>query len=1053
MHPKHFFGALFLGLCAASAAVGRDWSAGLDLSFTQGAYTMPYRLYLPIDYDSSQEYPLVVFLHGAGERGTDNQSQVQFNIGGLIDRTYDDYPAILVAPQLPSGSTSWTAAYDLTPDILKEVQESYSVDDGRVYLTGLSLGGYGTTQYAYNAPETYAAIAPLCGAINIPPSAGEPISETPTWLFHGGSDGVVNVSTSRNYFLDVTGSGSIEFNETFYQHPTAVSEPIRYTQLQGYGHNIWNAIYSGSDTALYDWMFAQRRFYLLYWDQLGDGNWTDIYGDTEHSRWLNANNERVPDFPDTEHDPVVRTDTIAVTGDHSANTLTIQSGEVDITSSGSLTVAESVNVAAEATVHLSGALTADRFFSAGTHVVTDGAGLSIIGEFTLDSSLDMTGATLATIPGGTNITINPDGALTTGQTLVGAELNVAGSVQTAGADVTRLNLIGGGTLSSSGPLTAEDVNLGGGVLDLGNGAPLNVATMQVSGGTLDALDDVTAENMDLRDGTVRLGNNAHLNVTTMEVSGGTLSASDSVTVHSLNLSGGTVNLHGGNLNVATMQVSGGTVDTGAGHIVIGNTLKIGDHTTISISGGTFHANSANLADPALPDNLTLSGGRLAIGGGAVAPTGPIAVWKFEEQDGSTAGDSSTAGNDHPGTLNGATWAADDPEHLTVLRFDDDDPDGDYVEIANTGDIELGDPFTVAMWIKTSQKGVSLLGKGHGDHNWRPSEKALYIDPAGGQLKFTSRMSGEMHGTTNVADDRWHQVVVTYNGGNAPGDQEIYVDGVRDTVSGAYGGAADDGQVFRLGWSEARIGGSYPEYVGLMDDVYLYDRSLIAAEVADLHEAFTSVLDPLPSTNLWVTADSALYLDTASEEATLGNLTLDSGVNLEVTGAAVGFHNVTAGEGSSIEGDLSVTGTLSPGDSPGTFSVIGDLTLPDGSIYEWELGPGTHDLVALEGDLTLADGWTLRLADAGGTSTPSEGFDLFTYTGTYTGLPSFDGATIDGSRVEGSGRWDWSEAEINVDGNRVYLTGLIVVPEPATTTLAAIALLGFLVRARRGRRRA
>ena len=154
--------------------------------------------------------------------------------------------------------------------------------------------------------------------------------------------------------------------------------------------------------------------------------------------------------------------------------------------------------------------------------------------------------------------------------------------------------------------------------------------------------------------------------------------------------------------------------------------------------------------------------------------------------------------------------------------------------------------------------------------------------------------------------------------NTPGDQEIYVDGVNDTATRMHGSVSDNGSVFRLGWAESRDGGGYQEYVGLMDDVYLYDRSLAAAEVADLYDVLSSVIDPLPTTNLRVTADSRIYLETAANEATLGNLTLDSGVNLKVAGAAARFHNVTAGEGSSIEGDLLVAGTLSPGDSPGTL---------------------------------------------------------------------------------------------------------------------------------------
>ncbi len=646
-----------------------------------------------------------------------------------------------------------------------------------------------------------------------------------------------------------------------------------------------------------------------------------------------------------------------------------------------VSVRDGADLAPGATLELAGTLHAQWLSMAGTNMVADGASLSVASRLTLESSLDLAGATLTTIPQLTKIDVNPGAVLILGQVLRGAELNVAGTVETAGAELTALSVTAGGLLSSSADVIAEDVNVTGGAIHLTDGANLNVGTIQISGGT-------------------------------------------------------------------ASPAAGGTVNTGAGYLVVGEWLKIGDNTSIHVSGATFKVSSQNLADPIQPANITLGGGSLTMGGGSVTPSGAIAIWKFREQDGLTAADSSVTGNDHPGTLNGATWVADDPQHLTALRFDGDD----YVEIANIPDVELGGPFTMAMWIKTSQKGVKLVGKGYGDHLTRLAEKALYIDPTG-QVKFSARMLGAVHGATNVADGRWHHVAVTYDGDLAAGSQEIYVDGVNDTASRLYWGGADVGDAFRLGWAETRDGGSYQEYIGVMDDVYLYDRSLNAEEVADLSGAFASVLEAKPNINLRVTADSALYLDATSGAAVLGNLTLDSAVALRIAGAAVGFNHVAAHDGSSIQGDLSVAGTLSGGDSPGRIDVIGKLTLSDGSIYQWQLGPGTHDLVALEGNLTLADGWTLRLIDAGGTSVASEGFDLFTYTGTYTGLPSFDGATIDGSRVEGSGRWDWSQAEIHVDGNRVYLTGLIVVPEPAATTLAAIALLGFLVRVRRGRRRA
>lgn len=243
----------------STAATARDWFEGEARYHTENGVTMPYRLYLPKDYDPLVEYPYVVFLHGAGERGTDNRSQVMYHIGGLIDRTYEDYPAILMVPQLPPGNTHWGGEpYTLNDQIFESLKQEFSIDENRLYLTGLSLGGFGTTGAAYSYPPgTFAAIAPMSAAIDIPPSAGDPISEIPTWLFHGSNDRAVGVHTSRNYFLDVTGEDSIEFTETVFSQPTAVSGKIRYTEFQDWGHMIWSEVYDNPDPALYDWMFAQ----------------------------------------------------------------------------------------------------------------------------------------------------------------------------------------------------------------------------------------------------------------------------------------------------------------------------------------------------------------------------------------------------------------------------------------------------------------------------------------------------------------------------------------------------------------------------------------------------------------------------------------------------------------------------------------------------------------------------------------------------------------------------------------------------------------------------
>ena len=242
----------------------RTWQSGLAFSYTNiGAdvLPMPYRLYLPLNYSPATNYPLVLFFHGAGSIGYDNIQQVNQHIAGLIARTYSDYPAILVAPQVNNGEWSPYNPDDLTLGILAQVRRNYSVDDRRIYLTGLSIGGFGTTDYAYDFPTMFAAIAPMSGADDFTPDAITEfqLSQLPTWLFHGSADTVVSVDYSRNYYMLVTGLTNIVITQTNYGYPTAVSGPIRYTEFTGKDHDIWELIYGATNTDFYDWMFSQTR--------------------------------------------------------------------------------------------------------------------------------------------------------------------------------------------------------------------------------------------------------------------------------------------------------------------------------------------------------------------------------------------------------------------------------------------------------------------------------------------------------------------------------------------------------------------------------------------------------------------------------------------------------------------------------------------------------------------------------------------------------------------------------------------------------------------------
>ena len=155
MHQTITLAALVtsISLLLASDSFGqRTWEAGI-----QGELDgMSYRYYLPADYDSSLEYPLVLFLHSAGRWGTDNARHISTpQTVGLIDKTESEFPAILVAPQLPSGGWGPTRTTDNTEELLTQLVGTLSVDTNRLYVTGYSMGGFGSLEDAqsYNAEK------------------------------------------------------------------------------------------------------------------------------------------------------------------------------------------------------------------------------------------------------------------------------------------------------------------------------------------------------------------------------------------------------------------------------------------------------------------------------------------------------------------------------------------------------------------------------------------------------------------------------------------------------------------------------------------------------------------------------------------------------------------------------------------------------------------------------------------------------------------------------------------------------------------------------------
>jgi len=212
---------------------------------------MPYLLFVPEGYDKTKQYPLVLWLHGGGTRGNDLKLLLahgnEHGIGFLARADNQArYPSFILAPQCPtnkfwgdSQSAQPTAEMRMALEILDKVREDYSVDSRRLYVMGMSLGGYGTWDIITRQPATFAAAVPICGGGNT--SKASLIAKTPIWAFHGDEDEMVNVSESQRMIAALKKAGG---------------QP-RYTEYKGVGHNSWVRAFKEPD--FLSWIFAQTR--------------------------------------------------------------------------------------------------------------------------------------------------------------------------------------------------------------------------------------------------------------------------------------------------------------------------------------------------------------------------------------------------------------------------------------------------------------------------------------------------------------------------------------------------------------------------------------------------------------------------------------------------------------------------------------------------------------------------------------------------------------------------------------------------------------------------
>ena len=233
--------------------------------YTENAQSLPYRIMFPKNYDPNKKYPLVLFLHGAGERGSDNEKQLKNGGQWLIDNLQTDYPAIVIAPQcpendywahikrevLPKGSPMMlkftfykdsvaNPSLKLLMGLTKEWVNSGKINKKQVYVGGLSMGGMGTYELLTRMPNTFAASFIMCGAVNLDWFTAHN-KKTPLWLFHGAVDQVVSVDYTRDA----------------YKRLNDGKREIKYTEYPAVNHSCWEDTFK--EPGVFAWLFSHKK--------------------------------------------------------------------------------------------------------------------------------------------------------------------------------------------------------------------------------------------------------------------------------------------------------------------------------------------------------------------------------------------------------------------------------------------------------------------------------------------------------------------------------------------------------------------------------------------------------------------------------------------------------------------------------------------------------------------------------------------------------------------------------------------------------------------------
>ena len=258
---KNIAGLTLLLFTVAINAYAQNMDAFTKKLFIRSGDTLPYRVLLPENYDASEKYPLIIVLHGAGERGNDNEKQLTHGAKLFLQpEVRKKHPAIVVFPQCPENSF-WsnvnirmengkrifdfkvdgepTMAMRMAEQLVKKLLQDYRIEKKQVYVGGLSMGGMGTFELVRRMPGVFAAAFPICGGAH--PATAQQIRKTTWWVFHGVKDDVVPIVLS----------------EVMVNALNGVKASVKFTRYPEASHNSWDPAFA--EPELLPWLFSQEK--------------------------------------------------------------------------------------------------------------------------------------------------------------------------------------------------------------------------------------------------------------------------------------------------------------------------------------------------------------------------------------------------------------------------------------------------------------------------------------------------------------------------------------------------------------------------------------------------------------------------------------------------------------------------------------------------------------------------------------------------------------------------------------------------------------------------